>query len=133
MKYYPKLKQYKASNLVFDCEKEIAYSYEWYQLAKRINGIMVVNCYNYSPTTIRHMYKIYRLFDELNIEYITIEAPKGLQNIERMKEHYSKLINEIESKLANPRCAKHLKFNRQCLLNSYQQRLTYINTQMSEC
>jgi hypothetical protein len=80
MKYYPRLKQYKASNVAYDIESEIATSYKWYVLAKRIKGHMVVNTYNYSSTTIKHMYKIFKLFRELGIEYTTIEAPRGLQN-----------------------------------------------------
>lgn len=34
MKYFKKLKQYKASNLVYDTNSQTAWSYDWYCIAK---------------------------------------------------------------------------------------------------
>ncbi len=103
MKYYSRLKKYKCSNLEYDIQSEIAYSYEWYQIAKRINGTMVLNSYSYSPSTLRHFYKIRNLFDSLNITYIMIEAPKGLQCLDSAKDRYEEQIKSLQKAMSKPR------------------------------
>src|ERR1017187_2573978 len=108
MKYFKTLNQYKCSNLLYNANSETAYSYEWYQIAKRINGIMVVNDYSYSPTTKRHAYKIKRLFAELSINYISIEAPRGLQSLNEAKPYYLDMIINLQAKIDNPRSKKTL-------------------------
>lgn len=58
---------YEASNVTFDSEKLEAFSYKWWQFVKVIEGKLVFNHYNYSPTTVRHLYKVKRLMNELGI------------------------------------------------------------------
>lgn len=106
MKYYPKLNLYKASNLSYNPETEEAYSYKWYCLARRYGDLMVVNRYNYSSTTIKHLYKIRKLFDSLDIQYIEIEAPHGLKDLVMAEKHYLGKIDYLEKKIANPRSRK---------------------------
>lgn len=93
MKYYPRLKQYKASNLVYDLERDQVYSYEWYVIAKKINNTFIINNYPYSPTTLRHSYKVRNLFENLCIDYILIEAPKGLQDLDASEQFYKDKIS----------------------------------------
>jgi hypothetical protein len=103
MKYYSRLNQYKASNLIYDCESDSAWSYDWYCLAKRFNGVMIVNNYSYSPTTVKHYYKIRKLSNEMGIEYKTIEAPRGLQNLASAMAHYISLSENLTRYIAKPR------------------------------
>ena len=117
MKHYKKLNQYKASNLVYDCDSGSAYSYDWYVIAKRIDGNMVVNKFSYSNTTIKHFYKICRLFDSLGIQYIEIDAPRGLQNLEAAREYYVDRINNLQRDIEKPRTQAKKNAERAELIN----------------
>lgn len=118
MRLYPRLKQYKCSNLIYDIEQQIAHSYGWYVIAKRFNGIMVVNDYNYSNTTLTHSYKLKRLFDEIDIDYVTIEAPRGLQDLDASINHYADLIFNLQQKINKPRSRKSTNDERHALINN---------------
>ena len=126
MKYFKTLNQYKCSNLVYDANSETAYSYKWYQIAARINGIMVVNDYAYSHTTATHAGKIKRLFAELSISYITIEAPRGLQLLSEAKPYYLDMINHLQAKIDNPRSKKTLWRERYEQLTTLKEKLAII-------
>ena len=65
MKYFSRANIYKASNVSFNPENNIALSYDWYQLTRVINGTMILNNYGYSNTTIKHVYKVRRLLADL--------------------------------------------------------------------
>lgn len=67
MKYFPRLKQYKAANVTFNPNTLEAHSYAWWCFVKRINGQIVFNEHKYSPTTSRHQSKVKALLAELNI------------------------------------------------------------------
>ena len=112
MKYYPRLKQYKAYNVIFDETKQIAYSYDWYELAKRINGTMVLNSYGYSNSTTKHCYKIRRLFGDLKIQYVSIQAPRGLQDLNSAKQHYQLLIENLRAQIIKPRSREKTNIER---------------------
>lgn len=127
MKYYKTLNQYKASNLVYDVDNETAYSYVWYQLAKRINGIMVINYFNYSPTTIRHYYKIRKLFETLGIQYILIEAPRGLQSLSSSIDYYETQIKSLENKINKPRSREHTNCNREIEIRLLMEQILVVN------
>lgn len=58
------------------------YSYRWYCLTKRIGSVQVLNSYGYSSTTIKHIWAMRSLFKILGVEYIEIEAPQGLQDLD---------------------------------------------------
>ena len=113
MKYYKTLKQYKASNLVYDEIARKAFSYEWYQLARQFGDTMIVNTYRYSPSTQRHAYKIRQLFDLLGIQYITLDAPDGLQSLESAREFYRDKIASIQALINKPRSRKDTNFYRE--------------------
>ncbi len=75
-----------SKNLVFNPLTEIAHSYDWYEISKRINGRLVLNNYRYSSTTGKHVAKLRMLFSQLGLKYIELSAPRGLQNLENAKE-----------------------------------------------
>lgn len=127
MKYYPRLKQYKASNLVFDESTKTAYSYKWYEIAKEYRGKMIVNNYYYSSTTNRHIRKLIDLFDSLGINYVTIEAPRGLQSLDLALDHYSNLIKNLENDIAKPRSQAKKNEERLGLIQNYTNTMVFIN------
>lgn len=128
IKYFTKLEVYKASNLSYCARTEIALSYEWYVLAKRINGQMVLNNYYYSPTTNRHYHKIRYLFDALGIDYITIQAPKGLQNKEAAIQYHTYLINDLKIQMQRPRSKPEKNIIRQATINQLEADLSLIKS-----
>lgn len=69
-------------HVTFNPEDMKGYSYQWYCLTKRINGIQVLNSYGYSSTTIKHVWAMRSLFKILGVEYIELEAPRGLQELD---------------------------------------------------
>lgn len=107
MKHFKRENIYKASNVKFNCETQEAYSYDWWCFFKIINGKKVFNRYNYSPSTIKHQYKVRRLLEELGIKIdLEIECPKGLQSDLMMQSvvgHYNDEIKKLENEIAKPR------------------------------
>jgi hypothetical protein len=80
MKYFKRLKEYKASNVTFDPEMRRAYSYGWWEFVREINGTVVFNNYSYSPSTCRHQWKVRSLMSELGIEIgLFVNTRAGLQ------------------------------------------------------
>lgn len=92
MKYFKRAGIYKASNLDFNPETGLGHSYAWYEISKVIKGRQVLNTFNYSATTIKHHNKLWRLLKELGIEFITIEAPGGLQSLDSAQKHAAYLM-----------------------------------------
>lgn len=80
MKYYARLKIYKSNNVTFDPETLSAYSYDWWQFVRVINGKVVFNGYFYSPTTAKHQSKVRNLLASLNINIdVVVKTRAGLQ------------------------------------------------------
>lgn len=80
MKYFKRLKLYKANNVTFDPETMIADSYDWWHFVERINGQIVFNAYFYSPSTSKHQSKVRSLLNELNIKIdVVVKTRAGLQ------------------------------------------------------
>ena len=127
MKYYSRLKLYKAPNLVFNPATKKAYSYKWYELVSVINGKLVLNTYRYSNTTARHYREVSCLLDKLGINIdMRIEAPKGLQNLESAKDHYLWLINELNSEINNPRSQKSKNIERKKQVKEYERIIKFL-------
>lgn len=80
MRYYSRLKQYKASNVMFNCETQQAYSYGWWCFYK--DGVF--NDTFYSQSTCGHQNKVRSLLMDLNIDVkLTLyKTNKPLHNIE---------------------------------------------------
>lgn len=68
MKFYSRLNVYKASNVSFNPDTIAAYSYGWWKFVSVINGKVIFNNYNYSPSTNKHQHKVRRLMAELGID-----------------------------------------------------------------
>lgn len=98
LKWRPRKGVYTSAsgNLVYNPSAKVAHSYDWYVPAKEINGVMVLNTYRYSVTTAKHVYKMIQLFEERGVNYITLEAPRGLQDLDCALSHtlgeYAKLL-----------------------------------------
>ena len=102
MKFSKKRNRHETSNLWFSEELGEGRSYELYSIARRINGRLILNRYGFSNTTIRHIHKLRNLFKSLNLTWIEIEAPRGLQNLDLARAHYelrrASLLEEINRK-----------------------------------
>jgi hypothetical protein len=67
MKYFPKLKLYKAANVTFNPETREAHSYSWWRFTAMIDGKLVFNDYHYSNTTRKHQCKVRALLSDLGL------------------------------------------------------------------
>ena len=83
MKYYPKLKKFKASNVVFIPETKIATSYDWWVFVKPIGNKLVFNDYPYSISTQKHQKKVRDLLDTLGIKIDLVIATSLSLNDDR--------------------------------------------------
>ena len=63
MRYYKRLKQYKASNMVVDLENQTAHSYGWWCFWTVENGVSLFNSTFYSQSTCGHQSKASRVID----------------------------------------------------------------------
>ena len=87
MKYYKKLKEYKASNVSLTIEPKLeAYSYNWWLFVVRYKGLVIFNNTTYSSSTGGHQYKVRRVLEELNIK-IDIELNNTFKSFGEFKEH----------------------------------------------
>lgn len=85
--YRPRLGIFKEHRVDFDATTGLGHSYDWYEIAKRIDGVQVLNTYNYSQQTAQHVSMLQTLFKQLGIRYIEIEAPLGLQDLDSARKH----------------------------------------------
>lgn len=107
MKYYVRSNAYKASNVEYNCDTETAYSYGWWRFVQRINGKLVFNNYSYSPSTIKHQYKVRHLLDELGKQIdLVVSAPDGLQNLSSAIEYEREEIRQLIKQIRKPRSHK---------------------------
>lgn len=74
MRYYKRLKVYKASHVEFDPINLNAYSYGWWRFLAVVDGKLIFNNFPYSRATMRHQGLVRRLLSDLNIK-IDIEMP----------------------------------------------------------
>ena len=87
MKYYKRLKEYKASNVSLKVEPKLeAYSYAWWLFVVRYKGLVIFNNTSYSSSTSGHQYKVRRVLDDLNIE-IDIELNNTRRSFGEFHQH----------------------------------------------
>lgn len=97
MKYFKRLKIYKASAVTFNPETLNAYSYEWWRFVAKVENKIVFNNYYYSPSTRKHQAKVRSLLHDLGIKIdITMPLHKGIDD-----RPLSELILEAEETLCN--------------------------------
>jgi hypothetical protein len=81
MRYYKRLKIYKASNVTFNPQTMEAHSYVWWKFVALVDGKVVFNNYRYSPSTGQHQSKIRRVMDELGIKVdMFLPIPEGIKH-----------------------------------------------------
>lgn len=96
MPYSKRAGVFSIRNCSFNPVSGEADSYSWYVLATRIKGVQILNTYTYSNSTAKHTSKVSSVMDALGIKYIELDAPKGLQDLQRAKEHILfKLASEV--------------------------------------
>lgn len=95
----------------FNPETCEAHSYRWYSLAKKIKGIQILNDYRYSNQTSKHISKVCDVFSKLKIKYVSLEAPRGLQDLDAALKHaVYRLAKEIvANKYARNKTNYHIK------------------------
>ena len=95
MKYFTRLKKYKASNVEFDCETQTAWSYDWWCFYKVYKGITVFNNTTYSPSTCGHQSKVKRLLN-YNYDVTLNHTTENMTNMElALKDNIKGLKYEI--------------------------------------
>ena len=87
LRYFVRSNLFKGSNVDFNPTTYLGHSYNWYELTKLIDGIVVLNNYRYSPSTGKHVNKVWRVLRLLGIKFIELEAPAGLQDLNIAKQH----------------------------------------------
>lgn len=116
MRWYSRLKVYKASNVSFSPETLEARSYDWWVFVKRINGKVVFNWHSYSNSTRKHQYKVYDLLKQLGIKIdVTVDTRASLSGVESIKDSMILTMDNIarwEKELLNPRCHKQWRQER---------------------
>lgn len=107
MKYMKRAGIYKASNVQFNPETCQALSYDWWRFVDRVGGQVIFNHYNYSPSTVKHQYKVRDLLRTLGIAIdLEIEAPDGLQNLDSARAWHLIQAENLEAEAARPRTRK---------------------------
>lgn len=104
-----------SGHLNFNPETFEGYSYNWYKICAKINDIFVLNTYGYSSTTIQHVHHLMSLFQTLKVPYVTLEAPRGLQDLCKARTHlaWSIAIQQVKAKYAKSVSYDILKYQEQ--------------------
>lgn len=108
LKYYPKLKQWKASNVRLHEDTLEAYSYDWWRFLEKIGPYLVFNDYRYSPSTSKHQSKVRSWLWHNRLDSISIESPRGLQDLDGAIRHYERAIQVLRDAIKRPK-SKHAK------------------------
>ena len=70
---------------------------------KTVSGVTYLNTYPYSITTCRHIKLVRSLLERLNIPFVEIQAPRGLDEIDSIKEFYKTKIMSLVYKVLSTR------------------------------
>lgn len=101
-----------------DLNTMTGHSYRWYKLVKKINGRVVLNSYRYSHSTSKHIGHVETILRAMNIKYIRVEAPRGLQDLSTALEYAMKQLSKCQLANQYSRTAHHPEghWNRQIKL-----------------
>jgi hypothetical protein len=108
MRYHKKTDCYYNStkSLRHDPASGASYSYNWYLLTKVLNnGILLVNDFSYSVTTMKHLNIMLRHYNYPE-NSIYIEAPQGLDKLEASIKLYEDRIKSATDYMIKPRVKK---------------------------
>lgn len=108
LKFHKKLGVYKNSTGSFEYNPSTqeAFSYEWWQLLRNMDGVLVLNTFRYSNSTAKH---ISNLEDLLGYEgYISVPFAYNLQyaSKEELLKTYESRIVELQYQINKPRTRK---------------------------
>ena len=127
MKYIKKRNRYEAPNVTFLKDNMEAFSYDWWQFVKIIDGKVVFNNYSYSQATNKHQRKVRNLMSDLDIKIdYFVESACGLQSIDwfdNAKEILKENIESIEKSLASPKRKKKLDEERKEMIAFYKKEI----------
>jgi hypothetical protein len=127
MRYRVRTNDFVGSNVDFDPETLRAYSYGWWRFVDRINGLVVFNDYSYSSSTSKHQSKVRGLLRSLGITIdLTIEARKGLQDLDTAIRDYEYRIKELSLKIQAPRTHKAKNLERVAEIEHLQEKIKQI-------
>lgn len=106
--------KFSGGKLDFDPVTGLGHSYSWYEITKVIKGKLVLNTYRYSVTTGSHVSILQALLEDLGIKFIEIEAPAGLQRLDRAVERHVDLyakavVAEKYARIKSPKLVKQAK------------------------
>lgn len=89
-KYRPRLKIYAddKKKLIYHPNTQQGFSYGWYKICGLIDDRFYLNTFSYSVTTSQHVKTLRDFFDKRDVMYISIEAPRGLENRSAIRNHY---------------------------------------------
>lgn len=104
MRYGVRSNAFKASNCVLDMNELRATSYAWWNMLQVIKGKLVFNNYSYSSATSGHQSKVRSVLRNLGIKIdIEIEAPRGLQNLDKALDQTLYILARNELQQAHSR------------------------------
>lgn len=127
LRYRKRTGDFVGSNVGFDPIKMHATSYRWWDMVRRINGLVVFNDYGYSMSTRRHQSKVRSLMRQLGIKIdLEIEARKGLQDLGTAIADYEYQINELIAEIQNPRSRKDKNLQRAARIRDLQAKVKTI-------
>lgn len=87
MKWFKRLKLFKASNVTFNPKTMDAFSYGWWRFVAVVEGKLVFNNYGYSTSTRKHQAKLRRLLEELHIKVdLFLPLPDGIKSYNTLAE-----------------------------------------------
>ncbi len=105
MKYFNRLKLYKANNVVFNPETLEAHSYRWWRFVAKIDGLVLFNNYRYSNSTSKHQSKVRSVLSQLGIQVDHyLKLPKGING-----SNLTEIFVEAEETLCNQYLNEELK------------------------
>ncbi len=85
MRYQPRKGMFTSNNgnCGLNPETMEGHSYEWYSLVKLVKGTVLLNTFCYSNQTSKHINKMRNVLQTLSVAYKSVQAPQGLQDLER--------------------------------------------------
>jgi hypothetical protein len=129
MKYFKKLKLYKASNVVFNPETKRATSYGHWLFLGHVNGMLVFNDHAYSTTTMRHQRLVKGVLSDLGIKPDLVIDSRQSLSTEALQDAIQRLGNENASLLetmAMPRTHKKKNAERMKIISDNKKQIAKI-------
>lgn len=131
MKYYTRLREYKASNVILSIDKCYAYSYNWWKFLTKVNGLVVFNNASYSPSTSGHQSKVSsQISGKITIDLVLNHTMKGLDDLETALLDEVKCLKYINKtllkKINSPRTQKAKNEKRKTGIESNNVKITEI-------